>query len=201
MNELKKSRIKTVFKYSWPFYLISAVLTVFGLYFVFSIIHKTPAYKTLTLFASGEVTEPKKLNKDLLERYKGKELKSFSCISANPNDGNYYSKLSVPGYNSSDVLIIPTSVIDNLKLNLSAFALDLSEDLVNSYYQGYTLYQQNTVNYGVKIDREKVKEYMALPNEDCYLFLNGKSVNIGEYSTKPNKAHDTALCLVKDWGM
>ena len=63
MNELKKSRIKTVFKYSWPFYLISAVLTVFGLYFVFSIIHKTPAYKTLTLFASGEVTEPKKLNR------------------------------------------------------------------------------------------------------------------------------------------
>ena len=65
MNALKKNKIKTVMKYTWPFYLISAILIVLGLYFIFRLIHKVPDYKTLTLFISGEVKDEKKLRDDL----------------------------------------------------------------------------------------------------------------------------------------
>ena len=200
MNELAKKRMKASFKYNWPFYLVSAVVITILFNFIFGITHKLPAHQTITIFVSGEMVNSKKLNGDLLEKYQENELKSVSCISASPSDGTYYSKLSIPGYNTADVLIIPVSRLDNLVV--SSFGLDLSDELINSYYPGYALYAQEGINYGVKIDVEKVKEYMTLPNEDCYMILNGKSQNIGEYAMENAvKEHDTALQLVKDWGM
>lgn len=199
MNALKKTRIKTVMKYTWPFYLISGVLIVILLNIIFGIVHKIPAYKSLTIFVSGEVTDSKALKNDLLEAYKDKGLKNVSTISAKVSDNQYNTKLTIPGYNSADILILPLSKIDSL--DASYFALDLKDELITSFYSGYTFYSQKEVRYGIKINKEIVKSYMALPNEDCYMFLNGGSENLGEYSNKPNKEHDLALQLVKRWGM
>ena len=199
MNALKKTRIKTVMKYTWPFYLISGVLIVILLNIIFGIVHKIPAYKSLTIFVSGEVTDSKALKNDLLEAYKDKDLKNISTISAKVSDNQYNTKLTIPGYNSADILILPLSKIENL--DASYFALDLKDELITSFYSGYTFYSQKEVKYGIKVNKEIVKSYMALPNEDCYMFLNGGSENLGEYSNKPNKEHDLALHLVKRWGM
>ena len=199
MNALKKTRIKTVMKYTWPFYLISGVLIVILLNIIFGIVHKIPAYKSLTIFVSGEVTDSKALKNDLLEAYKDKDLKNISTISAKVSDNQYNTKLTIPGYNSADILILPLSKIDSL--DASYFALDLKDELITSFYSGYTFYSQKEVKYGIKVNKEIVKSYMALPIEDCYMFLNGGSENLGEYSNKPNKEHDLALHLVKRWGM
>ena len=199
MTELKKARIKNNMRYAWPAYLVSAILIGFLLSFIFSVVHKLPAYKTLTIFVSGEVTDSKSLEKNLINQYHDKELKSVSTISAKPNEGHYNTKLTVPGYSSADILIIPTSKLDNL--DIGYFALDLKDELITSFYSGYTLYKQKEVNYGIKINKELVKSYMNLPNEDCYMFLNGGSQNIGEYANKSNKDHDLALQLTKKWGM
>ena len=199
MNALKKTRIKTVMKYTWPFYLIGGVLIVILLNIIFGIVHKIPAYKSLTIFVSGEVTDSKALKNDLLEAYKDKDLKNISTISAKVSDNQYNTKLTIPGYNSADILILPLSKIDSL--DASYFALDLKDELITSFYSGYTFYSQKEVKYGIKVNKEIVKSYMALPNEDCYMFLNGGSENLGEYSNKPNKEHDLALHLVKRWGM
>ena len=199
MNALKKKRIKATFKYTWPLYIVSAVVIGLGLNFIFSVTHRTPAYKTLTIFVSGEVTDNKKLRTDMLSKFKEKEIKSFSCISSKPTDATYNSKLTVAGYNSADVLIIPVSKLDSVVV--SAFAIDLKDELVNSFYQGYDLYKQEGINYGVKINKEKVASYMTLPDEECYLLLNGKSANLGDYSKNPVKEHDMALYVVQDWGM
>lgn len=198
MNELAKQRMKASFKYTWPLYIISAVVIALLLNFIFGVTHKIPTHQTFTLFVSGDVTDNKKLNNDMLEKFEDKELKSFSTISVETTDRTYYSKLSVRGYNSADILIIPVSVLDDLVV--SSFALEFDEELVN-YYQGYTLYQQEGNNYGVKLDKEKVKDYMRFINEDCYMILNGKSENIGKYSQSENADHDNALTLAKDWGM
>ena len=199
MNALKKTRIKTVMRYTWPFYLISGVLIVILLNIIFGIVHKIPAYKSLTIFVSGDVTDSKALKNDLLEAYKDKDLKNISTISAKVSDNQYNTKLTIPGYNSADILILPLSKIDSL--DASYFALDLKDELITSFYSGYTFYSQKEVKYGIKVNKEIVKSYMALPNEDCYMFLNGGSENLGEYSNKPNKEHDLALHLVKRWGM
>ena len=199
MNELRKKRVISVLKYTWPFYILSTVIIAILLNFIFGVTHRTPEYQTLTLFVSGEVTNPKQLEGDMLNKYQNKELKTFSYIDALPEDSGYNTKLTINGYNSADVLIIPITKLE--KLVVSAFALDMSEKLISSYYQGYTLFAQDEVNYGVKLDKEKVKDYMTLPNEDCYMVLNGKSVNTGEYSSSQIKEHDNALTLVRDWGM
>ena len=200
MTELKKKRVKAVLKYTWPFYIVGAVLVYIVMSIIFRVAHPVPAYKSLTLFVTGKVTDSKKLSEDMYKKYEDNKLKSFSCISSRLTDGNYTTKLSVAGYSTADVLIIPASKADTL--DVSYFAIDLAPELISSYYQGYELYAQKEVNYGVKIDKSKVGQYMTLPNEDCYMFLNGNSKNIGEYILKkPVKEHDTALRVVKDWGM
>ena len=199
MTDLKKARIKNNMRYTWPLYLVSAVVIGIILNIIFGIVHKLPAYKTLTIFVSGEVTDSKNLEKDLINKYQDKELKSVTTISAKPNEGHYNTKLTIPGYSSADILIIPTSKLENL--DIGYFALDLKDELITSFYSGYSLYSQKEVNYGIKLNKELVKPYMSLPNEDCFMFLNGGSQNIGEYANKPNKDHDLALRLVKQWGM
>ena len=199
MNELKKKRVISVLKYTWPLYILSAVIIAILLNFIFGITHRTPAYQTLTIFVTGEVTDYKKLESDILKKYEDNELKSFSSISSRYDDSGYNTKLTVTGYNGSDVLIIPTSKLE--KLVISAFAIELTNELISEYYTGYTLFKQDDINYGIKIDKEKVIDYMTLPNEDCYMVLNGKSVNTGEYSTSQIKEHDNALIVVQEWGM
>ena len=199
MNAVRKKRMQTVLKYTWPVYLVLTAVIILLLNFIFVMTHQTPAYKSLTLFVSGEVTDTKKLRSDLLEKYQDKELKTVSIISAKPNEGHYYTKLSVPGYNSADILIIPESILDNLKVD--TFGLEINQELKDTYYSGLTTYQQENIAYGIKLNKEKVKEYMAFTNEDHYMVLNARSENIGSYSTKQIKERDNALNLVKEWGM
>lgn len=198
MNTLMKSRIKSVLKYTWPFYIVSALVLSFGLYFIFNATHQIPGYKTLTIFISGESTDYKKLENDVLNKFKDNELKSFSTVEVDPDDPTYNTQLNLPGIGSSDILIIPLSKLETI--NLKNFALDLDNELINTYYTGLSFYERESIKYGIKIDKDKVKEYMRFTSEDHYMFLNFKSENLGEYGTNPNKAHDNALNLVKDWG-
>ena len=199
MNKLQRARLKVSLRNTWPFYVVSAVLVTILMNLFFNITHKAPDYKTLTVFVSGEVTNSKKLKNDMLERFKENDLKSFTTISANPNDSVYNAKLTITGYSSADVLIIPSSKLTSLVV--SDFALELEESLINSFYQGFALYEKDSIKYGVQINKDIVNDYMTLPSEECYMFLNGNSVNTGEYSPKQIKEHDNALNLVKDWGM
>ena len=198
MNELQKKRIKATFKYTWPFYILSAILVIFLMNFIFGFTHKTPLYKTLTIFVTGKVEDRNLLRKDLLEKFKDKDLRELSFIDCEPDSTHYDSKLSITGYNSADILIIGKSKLDSV--DVSAFGIEIDNNLEENYYKSLTFYSQNEKNYGVKIDKEKVKPYMSLPEEDCYMILNGKSDNLGEYSKAQIKERDNALVLVKDWG-
>ena len=199
MTSLRKARIVTVMKYTWPLYIISAVLVALLLNFIFGAVHKLPDYKQLTLFVSGEVTDSKKLESDLMNKFQDKELKSVTTISARISDSSYDTKLTVAGYSSADILIIPISRLD--ELDIKRVGLDLTDEVIASYYASNDIYKQNEMGYGVKLNREMVKEYIALPEEDCYMILNGASENIGQYSKSQIKEHDMALKLVQDWGM
>ena len=200
MNELKKKRVKTVLKYTWPIYIVTGLVVFILMSVLFNVTHPIPAYKSLTLFVTGEVQERDQLNKDIYAKFENKNIRSFSCIASRKTDSDYSTRLKVAGYNSADVLILPTSVIDNVT-DPASFALNLSEELINTFYQGYSLYKRNENNYGIKVDKEKVALYMTLPSEDCYMFLNGASKNLGDYGTNPVTEHDMALQIVKDWGM
>ena len=199
MTSLRKARIGTVMKYTWPLYIISAVLVALLLNFIFGVVHKLPAYKQLTIFISGEVTDSKKLESDLVNKFQDKELKTITTISAKVGDSTYNTKLTVAGYSSADILIIPISKLENI--DIAGVGLDLTDEVLTSYYSNNNIYKQDEMGYGVKLNKEMVKEYMTLPEEDCYMILNGASENIGQYSKSQIKEHDMALKLVQDWGM
>ena len=200
MTELKKKRIKTVLKYTWPFFIIVALLVFLAMSLVFRIAHPIPAYKTLTLFVAGQVTDSNKLREDMFNKFEDKEIRSFSCISSLPNDSHYRTKLTVNGYQSADVLILPTSTLEGIS-NLGSVSIPLTDALVDSYFQGYSLYAQNETNYGIKIDKDKVAQYMTLPDEECFMLLNGRSKNLGDYTlVEPVVEHDMALQVAKEWG-
>lgn len=200
MNALKEKRMKSVIKYTWPFYIIAGIVVFIVMSILFTVAHPIPAYKSLTLFVTGEVQERDKLNKDMFVRFENNKIRNFSCIASLRTDNDYATKLKVAGYNSADVLILPNSVIEDVS-NPALFALSLSDELINNFYQGYSFYKRATTNYGVKIDKDKVAQYMTLPDEDCYMFLNGASKNLGDYGLNPVSEHDMALQIVKDWGM
>lgn len=200
MNALKKQRMKSVIKYTWPLYIVATGLVFVILSIIFNVAHPIPAYKSLTLFVTGEVQGREQLNKDVFAKFKEKQIRSFSCIASRRTDGDYSTRLKVAGYNTADVLILPYSVIEDVN-NPELFALKLNDELINSFYQGYSFYQRDELNYGIKIDKDKVSQYMTLPDEDCYMFLNGISKNLGDYGLNPVTEHDMALQIAKDWGM
>ena len=199
MTSLRKARIGTVIKYTWPLYIISAIIVGLLLNFIFGVVHKLPGYKQLTLFISGEVSDAKKLETDLMNKFQDKELKSVSIISAKVSDGNYNTKLTIAGYSSADILIIPISRLE--KLDIAGVGLDLTDEVITSYYSSNEIYKQDEMGYGIKLNKEMVKEYMTLPEEDCYMILNGASENLGQYSKSQIKERDMALLLAQDWGM
>ena len=198
MNALKKQRTKSILRYTWPFYLVSAVLVAILLNIIFRIAHPVPDYKTLTLFVTGETINPGKLRRELLEEFKEKELKTVSCISSKPDAGDFNHKLTIAGYSSADIFILTETKLNNIIV--SDFALPLEDELLN-LYSGYSVYTKDDVKYGIKLNKEVVKEYFTLPEEDCYLVFNGKSVNTGKYSSTSIEEHDNALTLVKNWGI
>lgn len=198
MNALKKARIKATLRYTWPFYIVSAVILTLLINFLFKVAHPVPEYKTLTVFVTGESLNSTKLRKDLLAEFKEKELKTVSIISSKPDSGDFNHKLTIAGYSSADLFILTETKLNNIIV--SDFALELNEELL-SLYQGYATYTKDDVKYGIKLNKEVVKEYFTLPEEDCYLVFNGKSVNTGKYSPDNIEEHDNALTLVKNWGM
>ena len=125
-------------------------------------------------------------------------MQQVNLVTALPTSAEYQAKLTVPGYNTADILIVPLSKLEGI--NLTPVALELTPEMINEYYTGYSVYQQEDVNYGIKIDKEKIDKYFTLPNEECYMILNGKSINTGKYSYKEIAEYDNALQIVKDWG-
>ena len=199
MNALRKTRIKTMMKYTWPFYVISVIVVGMLLSFIFSVTHQIPEYRQLTIFISGEVVDSNKLKNDLIEKYQDNELKKVTYIDAKPDNPNYNTKLTIAGYNTADILIIPISKLESI--DVASFGLELNDELIANYYQGYNFFLEDSAKYGVKVDKEKVKQYISLPNEDCYMILSGKSENVGEYAKSKKKERNNALNVVKDWGM
>ena len=199
MTSMKKKRLLNVFKYTWPLYIFSAAIIFIAINLIFGVTHRMPAYKSITMFATGEVKDYDSLENHMLETYKEKELKAFSCYYNNEEDQTFETMLSVIGMNSADILIMTASKMNDI--DIKSFVLPLDDNLINSYYSGYTFYEKEDVKYGVKLDKSKVEDYFNLPTADCFLVFNIGSSSLGEYSKKPNAEHDTALQIVKDWGM
>ena len=199
MDALRKERMKTRLKYTWPFYIAACVTACLLMTFLFGVTHRLPEYQKLTIFVSGEVTDSSKLKSDLLKDYGSNELKSVSLITVKPNSPTYDTQLSIVGYNSADLMILPYSKMG--RNDLQDIALKIEGDAYYDYLKSKSYYTIGNFRYGVRVNRGILDQYMNLPNEDCYIIVNAKSQNIGRHYKMENKEHDNALRVARDWSM
>ena len=202
MTSLKKQRIKTVMKYTWPFYIVSAIIIAILLSIIFNVAHPLAAYKKLTIFVSGQVIDSKKLEDDLTTKYQDKELKSVETISVLETDPTFSTKLTVAGYSSADIIIVSQSEMANR--SPSIYGLELDDEILNSYFNDLVVYTEEIegkeVGLAILLDKDIVKDYITLGEGSYYMVLNANSENLGQYSNSQIKEHDLALKVVQDWG-
>ena len=202
MTSLKKQRIKTVMKYTWPFYIVSAIIIAILLSIIFNVAHPLAAYKKLTIFVSGQVIDSKKLEDELTSKYQDKELKSVETISVLETDPTFSTKLTVAGYSSADIIIVSQSEMANR--SPSIYGLELGDEILNSYFNGLVVYTEEIegkeVGLAILLDKDIVKDYITLGEDSYYMVLNANSENLGQYSNSQIKEHDLALKVVQDWG-
>lgn len=123
-------------------------------------------------------------------------VKQVDIVSCNYSDSIYLEKLTVVGYSSSDIMLIPNSLFSSL--NFPIVMQEMNSDIKNKCnMEGASFYQVGAKDYGVKVssnlpiytylDYDSTKEY--------YAFLNGSSFNIGGYSTKNPKTENAFKAL------
>ena len=181
-----KVEFKKSFSYTWYLYLLAIVLPSIIFPLSFSFMHRALEYQTLSLFLScsdysDEITS--NIKKDL--SIDG--LKKVEIISSDPydNEFNYYQKLTVIGYNRCDILILPEDKIERARIYTASIELnDEVKTLCGITNQNFYSYEDKA--YGVEItETSPIKnEIKVVDDKKYYAFLNGKSWNIGNYSSQ-----------------
>lgn len=180
MKIVSKEKAITTLKYTWPIYVGLLAISVIGWHYAFSIKHAPKDYETLGLFLSGEVKSTDFID-EIKEEFSDDGVKKVDSYSCPKEEAIYFQKLTVVGYTSADVLIIPESIAKNLVV--SAFALELDEDVIKTFDFTPTYYVDEEQNYGILVSNSMFKDEVVFSNENNYLFINASSANIeGEHT-------------------
>ena len=123
-------------------------------------------------------------------------------LNIKQKEDTYYGTVIQGFRKDADFIIVPESKIDYI---ITKDCLILTDDMIgeltNKHYDYYSI---NDINYGLKIyskDTKEgiLKEYITFnqetSDEDCYLFINNKSLHMGKYN---NSKYDGAIKVLKE---
>ena len=123
-------------------------------------------------------------------------------LNIKQKEDTYYGTVIQGFRKDADFIIVPESKIDYI---ITKDCLILTDDMIgeltNKHYDYYSI---NDINYGLKIyskDTKEgiLKEYITFnqenSDEDCYLFVNNKSLHMGKYN---NSKYDGAIKVLKE---
>ena len=179
-------QFKKSFSYTWYLYLLAIVVPAVLFPLSYSFMHRPKQYETLSLFV------PVSLKTDKAEEMMFEDLKDLGIrttditnVETNENEVNFSKKLSVVAYNRSDIIIFPLDKIN--KVGIETASLELTnevKELCNITTEN--IYSYEEINYGVEIPQSTALANYIDFEEDTnyYAFINSKSWNIGEYSSK-----------------
>ena len=117
-------------------------------------------------------------------------------------DDTYYGTIIQGFMKEADFIIVPESKKDYIiTKNCLVLNDDILNELTNKHYDYYSV---NEINYGLKIYSKDTKEGILKglitfnqeeSDEDCYLFINNKSLHMGKYN---NSKYDGAIKVLKE---
>lgn len=200
MNLFSKKTFTRKLTYDWPFYLLSALLAIVFWRGAFGLLHRYKFYEKVELFVAASL-EDTSLSKVIREQMDDEPLKSFEINQALPNDHTFLPKLHNVGYNYSDLLILPSSVYENILCD--EVFLEINNSLIDDYLdEEKTLYKYNDLNYGFLIRNPNqtswLDDFINFDIEESYyLFISGASKNIGNLGNFQTPEYDLALKCLK----
>jgi hypothetical protein len=192
MDNLTKQRITNHLSYCYYLYLIVAILITLGWYEAFSLYYRLKSNEKVSIYIISNVVDTTKLDINLSKRLLNGKLKEIIVNSDSITNPNLYLLLNTKGLVNTDIIILPASIANNVNL-LYEFALLDKDYLANFIDDGVNYLQVNNLDIGLLIYDNQVgilDDYITYSEEKYYLFLNKKSVNIGNLN---NSKSDIAL--------
>jgi hypothetical protein len=194
---MKKINLGKSFVYDWPLYIILPCIAGLTISYLLNQVHQPASYEKINIFVACSSIKSKSFCDKIKNEYKDDGLKQVSTTASNPSDSVFSQKLSVVGYEGSDIFLLPYSVLSTIKA--SDIMLPFSASFISSYVTisnpAYFTSEEET--YGLKVlnKGETIWEsdYMSLIDDDYYLCLNSTSKNIGDFGIYNNPEYDLAL--------
>ena len=180
-----KKQFKKSFSYTWYLYLLAVVFPAILFPLSYSFMHRPKDHETLAIFLSSELKSDKAEDL-LLEKFKDNGVRKVDIIYSNPGDEyNFSKKLAVVGYNTCDLLFLPSGVVE--KTGIYTAALELTSE-VKSYFkvENESTYKFEEKEYGIELgENNRLSEISNLESDKkYYCFINSSSANIGQFSSK-----------------
>ncbi|MFA7020781.1 MAG: hypothetical protein WC215_04435 [Bacilli bacterium] len=196
MKIFSKKAFKKGLHYDWLYYVLASFIAI-GLWsWAFGVLHRPQAFERLDLFVASEIKNAG-FNDILETEFENDGLKLVESNQALPNDNAFQSKLQVVGYNSSDLLILPESIFENVLFEEALLPVD--GDIKESYLEGTeSFYSYQDVDYGILLrggsKTSWLDNYINFDvNDNYYLFISGSSQNISDLGNYETAEYDLAL--------
>ncbi|MCI1245614.1 MAG: hypothetical protein LKG11_06710 [Bacilli bacterium] len=181
--------------YSWPLYLILPLVLGFTVSYLFYVSHRPAYFETVDVFVGAGGVEKDDFAKKIETELSDDGMKEATVTYCDPSDSLYSQKLSVVGYNGSDLFLLPKSTLESIACSDIMLPFEDAEGFVGSYCGGASgFFEQDGKSYGVGIDASGwLSDYVSFVDEDYYLCVNSISKNIGDMGLYDNPEYDLAL--------
>lgn len=197
MTLSSKKFIKNGIPYFWPLFLIVPLLGSAFITYTMNLIHLPKSYEKIEVFVGSSNVDSNGLAKNIETAFKDEGMKEAAIVASNPANAEFYEKLKVIGYNSSDLFILPSSIME--KLDLSEIMIPIFDLFIENELEGktYSYFVQDEKQYGIEIKSSTgdswLADYIPFANENYYLTISATSLTIKSYGTHPNSVYDLSL--------
>jgi len=197
MKETNKADFKKSLTYFWPLYLLCPTVFAISISYCFYVIHQPSDYEKLDVFVSSSSAKEASFCQMMEDTFSEEGLKQASMTQCNPSDAVFPQKLSVVGYNRSDLFLLPLSAFESM--TPADILVPFSSEFIASYVvePSPDYYVSEGVDFAIKIKSAEesswLSDYIDFVDEDYYLCLNATSKNIGDVGIYDNPDYDLAL--------
>ncbi|HKM10856.1 MAG: hypothetical protein WCX47_01935 [Bacilli bacterium] len=197
MTLSSKKFIKNGIPYVWPLFLLIPLIGTGLITYTMNLIHLPKSYEKIEIFVASSDVDSNGLASNIETVFKEVGMKEVGIVTSNPADVAFYEKLKVIGYNSSDLFILPASIMENL--DLTEIMLPIYDLFIENELEGntYSYFEQDDKQYGIEIKSQGsnswLEDYIPFADENYYLTVSATSLTIESYGTHPNSVYDLSL--------
>lgn len=197
MTLSSKKFIKNGIPYVWPLFLLIPLIGTGLITYTMNLMHLPKSYEKIEIFVASSDVDSNGLASNIETVFKEVGMKEVGIVTSNPADVAFYEKLKVIGYNSSDLFILPASIMENL--DLTEIMLPIYDLFIENELEGntYSYFEQDDKQYGIEIKSQGsnswLEDYIPFADENYYLTVSATSLTIESYGTHPNSVYDLSL--------